>query len=90
MNTSDDITLPRNVEFGPPVVMTVNFHNLSFLGDLYSRDTSIQGTENLVPEKCSQIILLLLPLLKGHLYSGERDTFSASLNLVLTSFQGIP
>ena len=84
------LTLPRNVEFGPPVVITANFHNLSFLGDLYSRDTSIEGTENLVPEKCSQIILLLLPLLKGHLYSGVRDTFSASLNLVLTSFQGIP
>ena len=77
-------------EFGPPVVMTANFYNLSFLGDLYSRETSIQGTENLVPEKCSHIILHLLPLLNGHLYSGARDTFSVSLNLVLTSFQGTP
>ena len=58
------LTLTRKVEFGPPVVMTTNFCNLSSLGDHYSRDISIQGTENLVPEKCSHIILHLLPLLK--------------------------
>lgn len=80
MNTSDDITLPRNVEFGPPVVMTVNFHNLSFLGDLYSRDTSIQGTENLAPEKMFIYITFVFvnSILTGHLYSGERDSFSGS------------
>ena len=30
----------------------------------------------------------LLPLLKGHLYSGERNTFSGSRNAALTSIQG--
>ena len=76
------LTLSRNVEFGPPVVMTANFHNLSFLGDLYSRDTYIQGTENLVPEKFNILFCIC------YLYSGARDTVSASPNLVLTSFQG--
>ena len=36
-------------------------------------DTSIQGTQNM--EKRSHKSLYLLPLLKGHLYSGEKDTF---------------
>ena len=33
-------------------------------------------------------VLNLLPLLKGQLYSGERDTFSESWNLGLTCNQG--
>ena len=33
-------------------------------------------------------IYYLLPLQKGHLYSGENDTFSGSRNLDLTSIQG--
>ena len=33
-------------------------------------------------------VLNLLPLLKSHLYWGERDTFSESWNLGLTCIQG--
>ena len=40
------------------------------LGNLYSRDTSIQETQNLFSYS-----LYLLPLLKGDLNSAERDTF---------------
>ena len=35
-------------------------------------------------------IWYMLPLLKGHLYSGERDTFSRSQNQGLTSILGKP
>ena len=60
-------------------------------GQLYSRDNSFQGAQNLVPEKCSHnLCIILLLLLKGHLYSGEGDTFSGSENLSLTSIQGTP
>ena len=58
------------------------------LGSLYSWDTSIQGTQNLVPEKPSSWSLNVLPLLKGHLFSGERNAFSGSQNPGLTSIQG--
>ena len=42
---------------------------------------------------CLQIqwnLSFVTPLLKGHLYSGERDTFSWSRNPGLTSIQGTP
>ena len=42
---------------------------------LWLWDTSIQGPQNLVPEKCSHTLCIFcLALLKGHLYSwGERN-----------------
>ena len=48
-------------------------------------DTSIQGIQKMFTSS-----LYLLPLLKGHLYSGERDTFSRSRHPGLTSIQGTP
>ena len=44
------------------------------LGHLFSRNSSIQRKQNLVPEKRSHNICIVLPLLKGP----ERDTFSRS------------
>ena len=41
-------------------------------------DSSIRGTQNLVPEKCSHSLRICCTLLKRLLYSGERDTFSGS------------
>ena len=39
-------------------------------------DTSVQGTQILVLETCSHdLCICYIPLLKGHLYSGVRDTF---------------
>ena len=42
------------------------------------------------PGKTSTYSLNLLSLLKGHLYTRERDTFSGTRNLVLNSIQGTP
>ena len=42
------------------------------------------------PGKTSTWSLYLLPILKGHLYLRERDRFSWSWNLGLTSIQGTP
>lgn len=47
-----------------------------FIGLLHSRDTK----KNI--QAC-----IRFPLLKGHIYSGERDTFFGSRNLVLTAIQ---
>ena len=60
-------------------------------------DTSIQGTP---PVRGHQIwsqkhfhtifvVVTVVPLLKGHLYSGERETLPGSRNPHLTSIQGI-
>ena len=60
-------------------------------------DTSIQGTP---PVREHQIwsrkhfhiifvVVTVVPLLKGHLYSGERETLPGSRNPNLTSIQGI-
>ena len=66
-----------NLSFGTPLFKRQGLH---------SGDTKI----NLVPEKSSHNLCILFPLFKGHLYSGERDNFSRSRNLGLTSFQGTP
>ena len=56
-------------------------------------DASIQGTENLLRVKNVHISLFLLPLLKEHLNSGERDTFVGPLKIVdmfkCARYQGI-
>ena len=53
--------------------------------------TSIQGTQNLAPEKCSyNLCIHYLYYMKGRLYSGERDTFSGSRSPLLNSIQGTP
>ena len=52
---------------------------ISPLGHLYSKNTSIheQGTQNLVPEKCSHNLCIgYLSLLQGHIFSAERDNIS--------------
>ena len=66
-----------NLSFGTPLFKRQGLH---------SGDTKI----NLVPGKSPHNLCILFPLLKGHLYSGERDNFSRSQNLGLTSFQGTP
>ena len=66
-----------NLSFGTPLFKRPGLH---------SGDTKI----NLVPGKSPHNLCILFPLLKGHLYSGERDNFSRSRNLGLTSFQGTP
>ena len=62
------------------------------VGHFYSWDTSIQGTENLAPEKMFIYIAFVFvnSILTGHLYSGERDSFSGSRKPVLTFFRGTP
>lgn len=42
------------------------------------------------PGEMIRYALYLFPLLKEHLYSGEKNTFSGSGNPILTSFQGTP
>ena len=61
-----------------------HYSETSPLGPLNSGDT------NFGPGKMFTLSLYLLPLMKGHLYSGERDTFSGSQNPSLTSIQGTP
>ena len=56
------------------------YSGTSPLGHLYPRDTSIQGTQNLVAKKC------LHNLCVSYLY--WRDTFRGSRNPGLTSIQG--
>ena len=46
-----------------------DYSGTSPLGHLYSRDISIHGTQNFVPEKCSHNLYIC------YLYLGERDTF---------------
>lgn len=65
------------------LVITVLYHNkipqfnLSF-GLHYSRDTSIQGKQNLVPKKCSHdLCICYLYLRKTSIISGVRDTLCA-------------
>ena len=60
------------------------YNGTSPWGHLYSSDTSTQGTQNLVSEKCSHYLCIC------HLYLGERDTFSWFQNATLTSIQGTP
>ena len=60
----------------------VFYSGTSPLGHLYSGDITFG------PGKMFIQSLYPLPLLKGHLYSGERDTFSGSRRPVLTSIQG--
>ena len=61
-----------------------SYSGASSLGHLYSRDTKYG------PGKVFTKSLYLLPLLKKHLYSGERGTFSGPRHLGLTSIQGTP
>ena len=59
---------------------TQSMEPLRTLGDLYSRETKF------VPGKIQfTLSLYLFPLLKGHFYSGEIDTFWGSRNQRLTS-----
>ena len=59
------------------------------LGSLYSWDTSIQGTQNLVPEKNFHIIFECVTAIEGTpLFRGKEQWFSGSQNLGLTSIQG--
>ena len=46
-----------------------DYSGTSPLEHLYSRDTSIQGTQKLVPKKCPHNLCIC------YLYLGERDTF---------------
>ena len=85
------------------IIMNINiitplFYKYWFLIELINRvlysgssplDTSVHSGDTKFGR--GQIFLLsfnLLPLLKGHLYSGEGDTFSGSQIPGLTSIQG--
>lgn len=60
--------------------LTNTVYGTSTLGDLYSRETKF------VPGKIQfTLSLYLFPLLKGHFYSGDIDTFWGSRNQGLTS-----
>ena len=51
--------------------------NLSlYLEHLYSRDNSIQGIENFVPEKCSDNLCTCYLRLKGHFFLGPKTGFN--------------
>ena len=51
--------------------------NLSlYLEHLYSRDNSIQGIENFVPEKCSDNLCTCYLRLKGHFFLGRKAGFN--------------
>ena len=70
--------------------MQSKYSGTSTLRHLFSRETSIHGTQNLVLEKCSHINLCTCyPYLfmKGHFCSRKSDTFPTSPNLGLTSIQ---
>ena len=78
------------------LVITVLYHNkipqfnLSF-GLHYSRDTSIQGKQNLVPKKCSHdLCICYLYLRKTSTISGVRDTLCAPKPWFITSIKGTP
>ena len=55
-----------------------------FKRQFHSKDTKFY------PRKLFTLSFYLLPLLKGHLYSGKRDTSSGSQKPGLTSIQGTP
>ena len=61
-----------------------DYSGTSPLGHLYSRDTKFG------PGKMFTSSLYLLPLLKGHLYLGERDTFVGSKTQVKLPFSRVP
>ena len=66
------------------------YSETSHLGYLYSRDTSSQGSPFLVAAEHFHIIFVVVtvvPLLKGHLYSGERETLPGSQNPVCPPFR---
>ena len=60
------------------------------LGYLYSRDTSIQGTQKIWSRKNVQIIFVFIISIEGTPLFKERGTFSGSRNPDLTSIQGTP
>ena len=66
------------------VQWTLFFETPLFKGNLHSGITKF-GLGKMFTQS-----LHLLPLLKGHLYSEERDTFSRSRNPDLTFIQGTP
>lgn len=59
---------------------------------LWLWDTSIQGPQNLVPEKCSLTpCIFCLALLKGLLFSGKEHFFGGTESILgLTSLQETP
>ena len=78
------------------LVITVLYHNkipqfnLSF-GLHYSRDTSIQGKQNLVPKKCSHdLCICYLYLRETSIISGVRDTLCAPNPWFITSIKETP
>ena len=51
-------------EINAMMTLASEYSVTSPLGKLVSRDTSVQGRQNVVPEKCSHNLRILLPLLK--------------------------
>ena len=61
------------------------------LGYLYSRDTSLQGTQKIWSRKNVQIIFVfVMAVLKRHLCSGRDALFPSTENTDSTSIQGTP
>ena len=63
-------------------------HERSYSGTLLFKGHIHSGDTKFGPEKMFTLSLYLLPPLKGHLYSGERVTFSASRKVQFNFLSG--
>ena len=91
MSTRDSVKQTKQWRRKWGWLKTLNWYSgASSLGHLYSRDTSIQGTQTLVPEKGFVSFVSVTSIKGTHLFRGKPDIFCGSRNPGLTFIQGTP